>query len=433
MKMDNESISIQRTEPVIPSRYLLVVLTFLLSLLLYIDRACISAATDSIRPALGFSEKQMGWVMSAFALGYALFQTPGGLLADRFGPRVVLAAVVSCWSLFTGLTAAAWGYVSMLVVRFLFGAGEAGAFPTMARAFYTWIPMPERGRVQGINFSGSRLGAAFALPVVAWMIDAFGWRATFATWAVIGFGWALLWYLWFRNDPADHPRVSPAEFDHIRKTRQQAKDDQNDQPKLSAAVLLRSRNMWLAMVQYFCSNFTFFFALTWLFPHLKKTYQLEPVQAGFFAAAPLICGAFGNWFAGGLVDRIYKRNKWVLSRRAPATLGFALSAVGLVASVYMDRPLTAVIFLSIAIFGADMTLPPSWALCIDIGRQHAGAVSGTMNMAGNIGSFVTGLAFPYLKDWTGSVVPFFFLGAGLNLLAVLLWAFVRPDKGLEEY
>ena len=296
--MDYESTSAKSVETRIPSRYLLVVLTFLLSLLLYIDRVCISAATDSIRPALGFSEKQMGWVLSAFALGYALFQTPGGLLADRLGPRVILTAVVGFWSLFTGLTAAARGFLSMLVVRFLFGAGEAGAFPTMARAFYSWIPMPERGRVQGINFSGSRLGAAFALPIVAWMITALGWRETFAVWAVVGFGWAFVWYLWFRNDPADHPRISSAELEYIRQTRQQARDDKGGQSKLSAAVVFRSRNMWLAMMQYFCSNFTFFFALTWLFPHLKRTYQLEPVQAGFFAAIPLLCGAFGNWSSG---------------------------------------------------------------------------------------------------------------------------------------
>jgi ACS family glucarate transporter-like MFS transporter len=157
------------------------------------------------------------------------------------------------------------------------------------------------------------------------------------------------------------------------------------------------------------------------------------VQAGLCAAAPLLCGAFGNWFSGWMVDRIYRQNRWGLSRRAPAMAGFALSAVGLVASIYMERPLTAVIFLSIAIFGADMTLAPSWALCIDIGRKHSGAVSGTMNMAGNLGSFLTSLAFPYLQAWTGSVVPFFFVGAGLNVLAVLLWALVRPDKGLEEY
>jgi len=431
--MDHESIAIRNTQTLIPSRYLLVALTFLLSLLLYIDRVNISAAKESIANSLSLTDKQFGWVVSAFALGYALFQTPGGLLADRFGPRVVLTSVVSFWSLFTGLTATAWNLISMLVVRFLFGAGEAAAFPTMARAFYSWIPMKERGRVQGINFAGSRLGAAFAMPLVAWMITVLGWRGTFVFWAIAGFGWAIVWYLWFRNDPAEHPRISPTELEHIRQNRQQAKDDKSDQPKLSATVLLRSRNMWLAMVQYFCSNFTFFFALSWLFPHLKKTYQLGPVEAGVFTAAPFLFAALGNWSAGSMVDRIYRQNKWVLSRRAPAMVGFFLAALGLVISVYMHHPLTAVIFFSLALFGADMTLPPSWALCIDIGRKHSGAVSGTMNMAGNIGSFVTGLAFPYLQAWTGSVVPFFFVGAGLNLLAVLLWAFVRPDKGLEEY
>jgi len=431
--MNHKSIAIRDTQTLIPSRYLLVVLTFLLSLLLYIDRVNISAAKEPIADSLGLTDTQFGWVVSAFALGYALFQTPGGLLADRFGPRLVLTFVVSFWSLFTGLTATAWNLISMLAVRFLFGAGEAAAFPTMARAFYSWIPMKERGRVQGINFAGSRLGAAFAMPLVAWMITILGWRGTFAFWAIAGFGWAIVWYMWFRNDPAEHRRISAMELEHIRQTRQQARDDRSDQSKLSAIVLFRSRNMWLAMVQYFCSNFTFFFALTWLFPHLKKTYQLGPVEAGLFTSAPFLFAALGNWFAGSLVDRIYRQNKWVLSRRAPAMAGFFLAALGLVISVYMHHPLTAVIFFSLALFGADMTLPPSWALCIDIGRKHSGAVSGTMNMAGNIGSFVTGLAFPYLQAWTGSVVPFFFVGAGLNLLAVVLWTLMRPDKGLEEY
>jgi ACS family glucarate transporter-like MFS transporter len=417
----------------IPKRYLLVVLTFLLSLLLYIDRVAISTAKEPIATTLGLTDKQMGWVLSAFALGYALFQTPGGLLADRFGPRLVLTSVVSFWSLFTGLTAGAWNLVSMLTVRFLFGAGEAAAFPTMARTFYSWIPMRERGRVQGINFAGSRLGAAFAMPLVAWMVVRLGWQSTFVFWAVVGLAYAVVWHIWFRDDPAEQPRIRPEELEYIRKTRQQATDAKSQQIKLSVGALLNSRNMWLAMAQYFCSNFTFFFALTWLFPYLKSTYELAPVWAGVFTAAPFLFAALGNWLAGWMVDRIYKGNKWVLSRRAPAMLGFGLAALGLVISVYMRSPLTAVIFFSLALFGADMTLPPSWALCIDIGRKHSGAVSGTMNMAGNIGSFVTGLAFPYLQDWTGSVVPFFFAGAGLNLLAVVLWVFVRPDKGLEEY
>jgi len=413
-------------------RYWMVVGTFLLALLLYIDRICISVAKEPIAESLNLSDEQMGWVLSVFALGYALFQTPAGLLADRLGPRRVLTAVVSFWSLFTALTGAAWNFVSLLVVRLLFGAGEAGAFPGMSRAVFSWIPLQERGLVTGINFSGSRLGAAFALPFVAWLIQALGWRMSFVVLGIAGVIWAVAWYLIFRNDPDEHPTLAITEKDFIRTNRQQI-DSAVVQEPLNAKNLVSSKNMWLAMGQYFCSNFTFFFCLTWLFPHLKETYALEAMEAGFYASAPLVLGALGNWFGGWWVDRIYRQGNWTLSRRVPAAVGFALAAIGLVASVYMDTPLTAIIFLSVAIFGADMTLSPSWSFAVDIGRQHAGAVSGTMNMAGNIGAFITALAFPYLQSWTGSEVPFFFLGAGLNVVAIILWLFMQPKRSLEEY
>lgn len=416
-----------------PKRYLLVLMTFLLSVLLYIDRICISAAKEPVAETLGFSDTQMGWVMSAFALGYALFQTPSGILADRFGPRRVLTCVVGFWSLFTGLTAAAWNFFSMLVVRFLFGAGEAGAFPNMARAAFSWMPMAERGRVQGINFSGSRLGAAFALPVVAWMVHAFGWRTSFVVLSVTGFIWALLFYAWFRDDPTEHPGISSGELEYILQNRQNPETGGAKSSKLSVGAMFMSKNMWLAMGQYFASNFTFFFCLSWLFPHVKSKYGLDMVEAGFYASLPLLFGAFGNWFSGWMVDELYKRKRWALSRKLTAIIGFTLASTGLLASVYMDTAFGAVIFLSIAIFGADMTLSPSWSLCIDIGRNNAGAVSGTMNMAGNIGSFLTALAFPYLRVWTGSAVPFFFVGAGLNALAIIMWLYTRPEKALEEY
>ena len=150
--------------------------TFFLTLLLYIDRACISAAKVPISEDMNLNDKQMGWVLSAFALGYALLQTPAGMLADRFGPRKVLSGIVLLWSAFTGLTGAAWNFISILVVRFLFGASEAGAFPGITRAVYSWYPLKERGIVTGINFSGSRIGAAFALPAIAWMIQEYGWN-----------------------------------------------------------------------------------------------------------------------------------------------------------------------------------------------------------------------------------------------------------------
>jgi ACS family glucarate transporter-like MFS transporter len=413
----------------IPKRFLLVAATFLLAVLLYVDRACISTAKDKITRDLALSDTQWGWVMGAFALGYALFQTPAGAVADRFGPRVLLTSVVVLWSFFTGLSGMVRSYLALVTVRFLFGAGEAGAFPGMARAVFSWIPMSERGIAQSINFSGSRLGAMFAMPLVTWLLVQFGWRNMFLILMLIGFAWAVFWFLWFRDEPGDHPRISAEEKAFILAHRQPPDAAQKQQVPL--ALLARSPNMWMAMAQYFCSNFTFFFALTWLFPHLQKTYQLDTLSTGFYTSAPFLGGAVGSLCAGLLIDRIYQRGHWQLSRRLPAILGFALSALGLLMSLRMETALGAVAWFSVAIFGADMTLSPSWSFCTDIGRKNAGAVSGTMNMAGNLGSLVTSLAFPYLLQWTGSTTPFFYVAAGLNVLAIVLWTRMNCDCPLE--
>ena len=346
-----------------PRRWLLVTGTFLLSVLLYVDRACISSAKEPITKALGLTDAEFGWALSAFALGYALLQTPSGALADRLGPHKLLSGVVVLWSLFTGLTGAVSGFLPLVLVRFLFGAGEAGAFPGMARAAVTWIPLAERGRVQGINFSGSRLGAAFAMPTIAGLIAAVGWRTTFAILMGAGFVWAVLWFMLFKDRPEDHAGLPPAERAYILATRQQAAPVTDSAP----LSLLKTPNLPLAMSQYFCSNFVFFFTLTWLFPHLKKTYDLSAVSAGWLAAAPLLAGAAGNLLSGWLVDRLYKQGKTTLSRQLPAMLGFVLAAVGLVFGANANTAPPAVFWLSVAIFGADMTLAPSWALCMDIG------------------------------------------------------------------
>ncbi|MFS4417600.1 MFS transporter [Maribacter sp. 2307ULW6-5] len=419
-------------KPFFPRRYLMVVGTFLLALLLYIDRICISVAKDPISSSLDLNDKQMGWVLAAFSLGYAFFQTPSGLMADRYGPRKTLAAIVTIWSAFTALTGAAWNFISLLVMRFLFGAGEAGAFPGMSRAIYNWFPLKERGLVTGINFSGSRLGAAFALPLVAWMVNDFGWRATFFVLGGIGVVWALAWYFMFTDNPEEHKGISDAEKEYILATRQDKKVELTKE-KVDFGKLLGSKNMWLAMGQYFCSNFTFFFALTWLFPHIKEEYALETVEAGIYTAIPLVFGAFGNWFAGWLIDRIFSKGNWDGSRLWPAAIGFALAALGLVGSIYMDSAVGAILMLSIAIFGADMTLPPSWAFCVDIGKKNTGAISGTMNMAGNIGAFITALMFPYLLAWTGTTTLFFIVGAVLNILAIGLWVRMKPQLHYTQY
>ena len=413
----------------IPRRYLLVLGTFIISLFMYIDRACISAAKDSISRDLNFTDTQMGWVLSIFSLGYALFQVPGGIYGDKYGPRKVLSAIISLWSLFTALTGATWSFISMMVTRFFFGAGEAGAFPNISRATFTWIPLKERGIVQGINFSGSRLGAAFAMPFIAWLIAEVGWRNSFFILGVSGILLAVLWYFLFRDKPEEHFAVSEHEKDYILRTRQQTNTSKAE--PISSKRLFGSRNVWLAMIQYFGSNFTFFFTLTWLFPHLKQKFALDLIEAGFYASAPLVAGFLGNWFSGILVDFIYRKNNWKQSRRLPAIIGFILVIAGLMGSIYMDSINGAVVFLSIAIFGADMTLSPSWSFCIDIGKEHSGAVSGTMNMAGNIGSFITALAFPYLLSWTGSEIPFFYIAAALALLSIFVWMQMDPEKEIK--
>ncbi len=413
----------------IPRRYLLVFGTFVISLFMYIDRACISAAKDSISKDLNFTDTQMGWVLSIFALGYALFQVPGGLYGDKYGPRKVLSAIIALWSLFTALTGATWNFISMMVTRFFFGAGEAGAFPNISRATFTWIPLKERGIVQGINFSGSRLGAAFAMPFIAWLIAAVGWRNSFYILGVSGILFAVLWYFLFRDKPEEHFAVSENEKEYILKTRQQTNTSKAE--PISSKRLFGSRNVWLAMIQYFGSNFTFFFTLTWLFPHLKQKFALDLIEAGFYASAPLVAGFLGNWLSGILVDFIYRKNNWKQSRRLPAIIGFILVIAGLMGSIYMDTIQGAVIMLSIAIFGADMTLSPSWSFCIDIGKEHSGAVSGTMNMAGNIGSFITALAFPYLLSWTGSEIPFFYVAACLALISIFVWLKMDPEKEIS--
>lgn len=419
----------------IAKRSILVAGTFLLSLLLYVDRTCISLAKDDMTRELGLTNEHWAWVLAAFAFGYALFQTPGGMLADRFGARIVLASVVTVWSIFTGLTAVAWNLVSLLVIRFLFGAGEAGAFPGMAKVVYSWIPVPERGLVKGINFSGSRFGAALAMPGIAWLIHSIGWKASFAVLMGVGFLWAFLWWRCFRDEPADHPSLSKQELEHILASRQQSTSASMaaaSEPPARTKAFLISGNLWLMMVQYFASNFTFFFSLTWLYPYVKAKYNLTSVDAGFYAMIPLLAGAAGNIFSGWLVDFLYRRDLRSISRKLPAISGFLLAALGMIMSSDQATAGEAIFWLSVAIFGADMTLAPSWSFCIDIGGKQAGAVSGTMNMAGNLGAAITSLAFFYLPAGSKNNTAFFQAAAFLSLVAVVCWTFADRNKTIHQ-
>lgn len=406
-------------------RRLVVALLFLFSFLTIVDRVAISAAKSDMARELGIADVQFGLIFGIFALGYAAFQIPAGWAADRYGPRVFLTVIVVAWSFFTGLTGLLTAIPALVLVRFLFGAAEAGIYPTASRAIYNWVPRQERGAAQGLLFIGSRLGAAFGLSVVSFAIGVVGWRGSFGVLAVLGFVLAAVWIAWFRDRPESKSSVSAAELAYIRR-------DSLAPASTAVSPAGAARSLWSQQtaalgLQYFASNFTFFLAFSWLLPYLQSQYALSAAQAGAYASLPLYFGALGNWLSGFTVDALYRRGQWGRSRRLPAMVGFALGVVALLATPAMDTVLGAVICFSVATFGVDMTLSPSWTTCQDIAGPRTGTLSGAMNMVGNAGSFISSLAFPLLLQSTGSASTYFYLAAALNVVALLSWTRVRPE------
>jgi len=385
-------------------RYLVIASLFLLSLILYIDRAAISSAKPAIAGDLGLSDTAMGLVFGAFSLGYAFAQIPWGWFADTAGPRLALATVVTLWSGLTSLTGTASRLTWLLLVRFLFGVAEAGAFPGSARVFYNWLPERERGIANGILFSGALLGGGLAFPLCQWLVTVYGWRMAFYLLAVPGLLWASSWITWFRDYP----------------------DSQVERGALLAEPMLplhvfRSSKMVKAMLQYFIGNFTFFICITWMFPYLAERYSLTSSQAARFSMLPLLAGAIANWVSGLFVDVLYRSRFRPWSRRLPATVGFFLAASGIYSVSMADNSGAAVAGFAIAMFGVELTISPSWTYCIDIGRENTGSVSAAMNMAGSFGALASANAFPWLHRWTGDPGTHFRIAAALNILAILCW------------
>lgn len=417
-------------------RYILITLLFFHTVHTYMDRICISAASESIQLDLGFSDQVLGYIFGVFAFGYALFQIPSGWLADHFGPKKALTWIVASWSSFTALTGAAWNAASMLILRFLFGVGEAGAFPGATRAFYNWVPAKERGMANGIFHSGARVGAAAALFFMPFLIRFVGWRLTFFINGAFGIIWILIWLKWFKDKPSQHKQVNGLELAYIEEGITENKDTGGELP---IAVILTSRNMLLVMFQYMASNITFFISFTWLLPYLISQWG---EGAEIYAPIPLVVGMFAQWVSGWLATVIYKKGYFPQSRKLPAILGFSIAAIGLISIIQATNisPLPFVALFSVAVFGVEMTISPSWSLCMDIGGDKSGTVSASMNMVGNIGSalsaiifpfFIAHVTIPYIVSSTGTANSFFVFAAMMNLLAIVAWLNINPTKQIK--
>jgi sugar phosphate permease len=418
-------------------RWYILGLICLMYLITYLDRVNISTAAPEISKEFGFDRITMGVIFSAFVWAYAIFQVPGGWLSDRFGARPVLATIVAYWSVMTAATAMATGAISFVVIRFLFGVGEAGAFPGATRAMQLWYPRRERGFVQGLTHSASRLGAAIAPPLVVLIMTTLGWRSVFYICGAVGFGWSLWWYLSYRNLPEEHGMVNRAELEHIRGFGETGEINQAAIEREGADVpwgtLLRSPNMWAIMCAYFTYVYCLYIFLTWLPSYLVDFRHFTLVKVGIFASLPLFAGVIGDTVGGLATDWLLKKTASAkLARRAVAIVGLLGCAVFMIAAGTTDDAYTAVYCLTAAMFFLECTIGPSWAVPMDCGGKYSGTVSGMMNMAGNIGGALSPLVFGALAQYENWAAPFV-VSAVLLVGGATVWAFwLDPERSVVE-
>jgi MFS transporter, ACS family, glucarate transporter len=402
-------------------RHRVLGLLFLLSVITYLDRVAITYASSDIMKDLDLDVRSWGWVMSLFALSYAAFEIPSGWLGDKIGPRRVLTRIVIWWSIFTSLTGAVLNYWQLLLSRFLFGAGEAGAYPNAASAISRWFPKTERGRAQSVVWTASRVGGAVTPFIMIPVQALLGWRATFSVLGLIGLAWAAWWYVWYRDTPRENPLVTSEELTEIGAP-ELAKHE-----KLDWGVAMRSRNLWLIMLMYHLYCWGAYFYLSWLPTYLQNGRGFSKTEL-LWTTLPFIAGVFGNLLGGWLTDRLSLRYGLRIGRVSVGATGLALSAGCMLGAALTTDRFVALAWLTLGYGCMDCMLPVSWAVCLDVGRKYAGTISGAMNMAGQVGSFFMSTLFGYTVhyfhgDYNKPLIPM----AGMLLASAVAYLFINPN------
>jgi len=415
---------------------------FLLALVTYLDRVCISAAAPAIMDDLHLSFLQMSVVFSAFTLAYSLFEVPSGWLGDVKGPRSVLTRIVLWWSGFTMLTGAAHSFPSLVAIRFLFGAGEAGAFPNVARAFSSWFPIRERGRANGVLFLGSRLGGMLSAPAALFLVARWGWRASFLVFGSLGLIWAATWHRWFRDRPEDHRDVGPDEIAWIRQdrvTQRLPAGNSPGHPETGGAEgeeaertpwreLLAGRNLYAICAMYFAFGYGLYFYFTWLPTYLISVLGFSRFSGGLFAALPFLLAGAADLVGGALTDHLSQTRGRRVGRCYLGCASFGAGALFLAASTIVRSPVADALLIACALASADLALGACWAVPLDIAPDHAGVITGCMNTLGNLGGLVGPLVVGFAVDrWRSWVFPFY-VTAGVYAFGALAWLLVDPES-----
>jgi sugar phosphate permease len=400
----------------------------------YMDRTGISIAAPAMAKEFGLNQTALGIVFSVFLWAYALGQIPLGSLADRLGPRLVLLIIVPFWSVMTAMTAIAGGIASLIVIRFVFGLAEAGAFPAATRAMQLWFPKAERGIVHGVTHSFSRFAVAVVPFIAVSIMVAFGWRWIFYVFGAAGLLWSVAFYFLYRNLPEEDAKVNQSELVQIR-----GRDPDGDIKPVDLhqhlappwRVIFRSANMWYIAAGYCCFYYGTYFFMTWFPTYLLEYRHLSLKSVGLLASLPLLAGMVGDIVGGILTDRVYRKTGELrFARRIVAAPAMLVSGACLIPAAMTQSAWTAILCLTASLFFLELVISPAWAVPMDVGGEFSGTVSGVMNMAGSLAASLSPIIFGSLVQRGFWITPFF-ITAGILLTGAIIWAFlIDPERSV---
>lgn len=350
-----------------------------------------------------------------------------GFLVDRVGQRTILTRIVACWSVFTALTGAVWGYGWLLLLRLGFGAAEAGAFPAFSRVIGNWFQVSDRGKAIGVMWMTARIGGALAPPVAMLLIEWIGWRMSFLVFGAVGAVWCAAFWPYYRDDPAQHPSAGVADLAYAgrnfapQKTRESIRWKQ----------IFCSANVWALFWMYFATSYGFWFLLTWLPTYLVRQHHMPPQRAGLYAALPLAVGSIACLAGGSFSDFLVRRFgsvRW--GRRLVGLGGYCLSAIGFAAAALVHKPTAAILSLIMAEIGIDLTTPVAWTVSVEIGGASGGTVAAFMNSASSISAFLSPVAAAWIFTKFHSFDAMLVSAGLVYSIAGLLWLKIDSSRPL---
>jgi ACS family glucarate transporter-like MFS transporter len=427
-------------------RWRIAALLTLITSLTYIDRLNLSIAGKHIQDEFHFSTQTMGWILSGFVLGYAIFQVPGGWAGDRFGPRRLLTFAMVWWSIFTAVTAfvpqlpaPAWMSLpaTFFVARFLIGVGEAAALPNSNKVIASWMGQTRRGLGNSIFLMGVGLGGTVSPALIAYLAERYGWRVSFIVCGFLGLALAIAWHLYATNRPEEHPRVNAAELQIIQSARHGASAGSELAGRTQPSSppwrrILSNRSVWMLMLSYFCEGYPNYIYYTWFFLYLVRVRGLSVQQGGFWGAGPFLAvvmlAPLGGWLSDRAVSRYGRRR----GRRTMIWVGMTASALLLASGAHAANTTLAIVLLSGAMGFNIFATVTWWATCIDLTRNFSGSLSAMMNTWGNIGGWISPILTAYIATRWGWTQALDF-AALITLGAPFLWIFVNADEDLEAH